>query len=137
MRYALVMAITLALTDYASCAEEVLQFFGGEGATRCSKWIEEHRDNASILAFGLDGWLMGFVSGLEHGTSTFSEAERKAFFAEMTEADVLNRTNDFCRGHPDAYMIQAALTVTADLFNDFAKRIRTAIEKAKRATPKR
>jgi hypothetical protein len=136
MRYAVVMAITLALTDYVSCAEEAPQFFGGAGATQCSKWIEEHRDNASILVFGLDGWLMGFISGLDYGTLTIS-AERKAFFAEMTEADVLNRTNDFCRGHPDAYMIQAALTVAADLFDDFAKRARTAIEKAKRATPKR
>jgi hypothetical protein len=137
MRHALTAAgMLIALASFALCAENTIPFFGSGGAIECRTWVEEHKDKASILAFNLDGWLLGFVSGGLY-SETISATDREAFFAEMKEADVLRLTNDFCRTHPNAYMLQAALTVSADLSFDFARRTRAAIERAKRAPSRR
>jgi hypothetical protein len=78
------------------------------------------------------GWLMGFISGSSY-TPEISDDERQGFLREWTESDVLVRTDAFCKDHPDAHMLEAALSVSAELSGELAKRIRAAIDKAKKA----
>lgn len=109
----------------------MVPFFGGGGALTCVRWTEEHKKPNSILAFAMDGWVTGFASGLAYG-QPMSDIDREAFFKEMTENDLMNGVHSYCRQHPDSHVIQAALMVSAGLELEMAKRIRAAINKAKR-----
>jgi hypothetical protein len=100
MRHALTAAgMLIALTSFALCAENTTPFFGSGGAIECRTWVEEHKDKASILAFGLDGWLLGFVSGGLY-SETISVTDREAFFAEMKEADCPQSDQRFLSDSP-------------------------------------
>lgn len=101
-------------------------FLGGAGATRCAKWLEERDKQASILDFGLQGWILGFVSGANSG---FSEVSNPGFLLDVKEEDVFIRIDFYCREHQSDILYQAALVVTADLMGIHRSRINKALKK--------
>jgi hypothetical protein len=55
---ALLMA-ALVTSAWAQNVNEKLPWLGGAGATLCDKWLEVREKKASVLAFGLEGWILG------------------------------------------------------------------------------
>jgi hypothetical protein len=85
-------------------------FMGGGGATTCSKWSAEQKQRGSLLAFGLEGWVVGFVSGA-YSTQGTSDP-----ILPVIESNVIERVDSYCYDHPSDRVYQAAANVTADLF---------------------
>jgi hypothetical protein len=111
-------------------------FLGGAGAVLCEDWSrarkqnEEYRRDANakppILAFGLEAWVLGFVSGTAHGSGSAGPGVPNFLTdpsSDVTDDDVLIRTDVYCRAHKDAYLVQAALIVSADLIGAQADRM--------------
>src|SRR5260370_9865722 len=74
----------------AQNVNEKLPWLGGAGATLCDKWLEVREKKASVLAFGLEGWILGYVSGAVHGSFPNEETY---VLSNYTESDVVGRIN--------------------------------------------
>jgi hypothetical protein len=118
---ALLMASLVTSASAQNVNEEPL-FVGGAGATKCEIWIKERENPQSILAFGLEGWVLGYVSGANPG-------EVMGFLSNVTEGDVFSRTDFYCREHRSKILFQAASAVTADLMETRASWIRKNLKK--------
>ena len=95
-----VLIVALVTPALAQNAKVKSPFVGGVGAMPCDKWLSERERGTSILAVGLESWVMGFVSG-----SYNSEGHG----VDVNEEDVLARTVFYCRQHRTDILFQAAL----------------------------
>jgi hypothetical protein len=113
----MVSVLTLCLSLGTASAQEVSNtpFLGGGGATKCAKWTQERQDAKSVLAFGLTGWILGFVSGVLQ--------EDEIVLAKLKDEDVLVRIDFYCREHSDDVLYQASLVTAADLQDAHADQI--------------
>src|ERR1700686_2516654 len=90
----------LASPKFAQAPQE---FIGGAGATRCEKWLETRQQReSSILGFGLAGWVLGFMSGVNTGEQV------NGYLEKVSEGDVYSRVDFYCREHPSDILFQAA-----------------------------
>ena len=108
-----VLIVALATPALAQNANVKPPVVGGAGVTRCDKWLSEREKKASALAFALEAWVMGYVSGSYNavaGDVTFNED------------DVLTRIDFYCREHRTVILAAAAAFVTADLLHTEAFR---------------
>jgi hypothetical protein len=105
---------------------ETLPWLGGAGATRCDKWLEARGNKASVLAFGLEGWILGYVSGAVHGSFPNEETH---VMSNFTESDVFDRIDFYCREHRSDMLVQAALVAFADMLETNASRIQKSPKK--------
>ena len=119
---ALLMA---ALVTSASAQNVKLPWLGGAGATLCDKWLEVREKKASVLAFGLEGWILGYVSGAVHGSFPNEETY---VLSNYTESDVFGRIDSYCREHRSDMLVQAALVIVADMLES-ASRIQKELNK--------
>jgi hypothetical protein len=111
------IATILALPAWAE-PQESPKFIGGAGATRCDEWLEARQQKASILSFGLEDWVLGFVSGVN-----LMESERHDLLLNVSEKDVFARVDFYCREHASDILFQAAAIATADLLRTRATAI--------------
>ena len=118
-KIALLMA-ALVTSAWAQNVNEKLPWLGGAGATLCDKWLEVREKKASVLAFGLEGWILGYVSGAVHGSFPNEETY---VFSNYTESDVFGRIDFYCREHRSDMLVQAALIIVADMLESTASRI--------------
>jgi len=121
--FLLVAIFMLAVAPSAAIAEDRRPFLGGAGATPCEKWLSARKDKSSVLEFGLEGWVLGFVSG-----ANLVVDEQAGFLAGITEDDILNRLDNHCRAHPSDPLISAVLLITGDLMKARADLIRKRIK---------
>jgi len=120
----IVIALLAAILAASQALAETQQdFVGGAGATRCDTWLKERAQNASILSLGMEGWVLGFVSGVNIGSPV------RGFITNVSEDDVYSRVDFYCREHPTEILFQAARAATADLMRARAQ----AIEKQMKA----
>jgi hypothetical protein len=122
---ALLMA-ALVTSAWAQNVNEKLPWLGGAGATLCDKWLEVREKKASVLAFGLEGWILGYVSGAVHGSFPNEETY---ILSNYTESDVFGRIDSYCREHRSDMLVQAALVIVADMLESSASRIRKELNK--------
>jgi hypothetical protein len=115
--FATVIILIAAHGARAETADHSMPFVGGEGATLCAKWLSERSDPGSVLFFGLEAWVSGFVSG------AFMVQAPKPLTA-IEQNDVIERVGRYCVAHPTDRVVQAAANVSADLFQLEAKQIR-------------
>jgi hypothetical protein len=127
----LFLVVALELTAKGSGATEQRPMFLGSGGFKCEKWLDERQKKASILEFGMEGWLTGFVSGISNETSLSATSVEQTFLFDTDEADFLKRIDKFCRDQPNSYLIQAGLFVAGDLMVLHATRIKDAMEHQK------
>src|ERR1700752_2261903 len=100
--FILVAWITTALLPPSlAWAQVKLPFLGTAGANQCEKWLEERgKKNDSILRFGLEGWVLGFVSGVDSGLISGGSAPADSPSFLTDEPDVLVRIDSYCRARP-------------------------------------
>jgi hypothetical protein len=122
---ALLMA-SLVTSASAQNVNEKLPWLGGAGATRCDKWLEVREKKASVLAFGLEGWILGYVSGAVHGSFPNDETY---ILSNFTESDVFGRIDFYCREHRSDMLVQAALVAFGDMLESNASRIQKELNK--------
>jgi hypothetical protein len=105
---ALVTAAVVTSASAQNANETRLGWIGGAGDTQCDKWLEaREKRGATVLNLGLEGWVLGFVSG---GAIAFSNA-----FSNFTENDVFDRIDFYCREHRSDILAQAAMVALADM----------------------
>jgi hypothetical protein len=125
MRTGIVLLMAAFVTSASTQnVNELSQFLGGAGATKCETWLKEREDPASVLAFGLEGWVLGYVSGANPSIEL-----PPGMLANVTEGDVFSRTDFYCREHRSNILFQAAAVVTADLMGARASSIRKNLKK--------
>jgi hypothetical protein len=127
-----------------AATEDKPLFLGGAGALRCEKWSENRKaatvsrqaqkskDASPTVSFGLENWVLGYISGVSSGTDLSATAIEQTILCETNENDVLRRIDGFCSANPDAHLIQAVALVSGDIMTAKARRIERAIENAKR-----
>jgi hypothetical protein len=119
------VALLAGMVTTAACAQSAPSWLGGAGATQCAKWLAERENKASVLASGLEGWVLGFVSGANAGYAAANDITGPAnILAGFSEADVLARVDFYCRAHTSDMLFAAVNVVTADLMDAVASRIR-------------
>ena len=118
--------LTTVLVTSASAqnVNELSQFLGGAGATKCETWLKEREDRKSILAFAMESWVLGYVSGANPSIEL-----PPGMLANVTDGDVFSRTDFYCREHRSNILFQAAAVVTADLMATQASSIRKNLKK--------
>jgi hypothetical protein len=119
----IIFAIAFLLPITCAIAQEAQRpsFLGGSGATRCEKWSNERAVFGSILRFGNESWILGFISG------AFA-LDENGMLSGFTEDDVLSRVDFYCRMHKNEFLIRAALEVTADLDQTIADQIKRSLK---------
>ena len=98
---------------------------------------ERRNAGTSVLAFGLEEWVLGFVLGqkIEDDDQTgivVPPYENPTWLTNVTVNDVLTRIDIYCRAHQRAFIVQAALVVVADLLTEWTKKIETTQPPRKR-----
>ena len=118
-KFLLLVIATLTIPQSDAIAEDRRPFLGGAGAVPCEKWLDARKEKFSVLEFGLEGWVLGFVSG-----SNLVVDEQAGFLAGITKENIFNRLDNHCRAHPSDPLISATLLVTGDLMKARADQIR-------------
>jgi hypothetical protein len=124
----LFLAVALfVMVDEAPAKDQGTSLVVSDGGTRCNRWIEVRAAKASVLAFGLENWALGFLLGMKiesDGQSTKLPIESPTWLTNVTEDDALARIDNYCRIHRMDYLIQAVLMTAADLIDEHAANIR-------------
>jgi hypothetical protein len=109
---ALVTAAVVTSASAQNANETRLGWIGGAGDTQCDKWLEaREKRGATVLNLGLEGWVLGFVSG---GAIAFSNA-----FSNFTENDVFDRIDFYCREHRSDRTVSKSCTMIITEPNEF------------------
>lgn len=125
-------------TDQAVADQQRSTLVVHEGGNLCQTWLDERANaGASVLAFGLEKWVLGFVLGqkIEDDDQTgivVPPYENPTWLTNVTVDDVLTRIDVYCRTHQRAFIVQAALVVVADLLTEWAKKIEATQPSKKR-----
>jgi hypothetical protein len=125
-------------TDQAVADQQRSTLVVREGGNLCQTWLDERRNaGTSVLAFGLEEWVLGFVLGqkIEDDDQTgivVPPYENPTWLTNVTVNDVLTRIDVYCRTHQRALIVQAALVVVADLLSEWTKKIETTQPPRKR-----
>jgi hypothetical protein len=118
-KFLLLVIATLTIPQSDAIAEDSRPFLGGAGAVPCEKWLDARKEKFSVLEFGLESWVLGFVSG-----SNLVVDEQAGFLAGIAKEDILNRLDNHCRAHPSDPLISATLLIIGDLMKARADQIR-------------
>jgi hypothetical protein len=113
MRAAVVLWTALLLTQAQGG-----EWLGDAGGTRCGEWVQERARKTSVLGYGLEAWVLGFVSGAN--SSEAAKTKTRGFLMNFNEDDVFSRVDFYCRQHHDDILIVAASMVIADLLQTYA-----------------
>jgi hypothetical protein len=109
MRIGIALLVVLLASHAQAEPQEGPNFIGGAGAVRCDQWLKAREQKTPVLNFGLESWVLGFVSGAN------SSEEAHGFLLNVSETDVFTRVDFYCREHASDLLFQAALVATADL----------------------
>jgi hypothetical protein len=118
-----VVATALFVSAGPCMAEQKPPFLGGAGGTLCAEWQEARGKEGSVLAFYLQGWVLGFVSGAASQHTTEGPSFLTDPGSDTTDDDVLTRIDNYCRAHQNGILLQAVLTIVARLYRDQADRM--------------
>jgi hypothetical protein len=122
MKIGIALVVLLASHAQAEPQDNTPKFIGDAGAVRCDEWSEARDQKTPVVNFGLEGWVLGFVSGanlLEEGHD---------LLLNVSEKDVFTRVDFYCREHASNVLFQAAGAATADLLRTRAMAIRRHLE---------